>query len=54
MLAESSGANNCEGGRVQVEFLARPLQILAHMEQNGSCSPGILCILKITFKLFTN
>ena len=37
MLAES-GAGNCEG-RVHVEFLARPLQLLAHME-NGSCSPG--------------
>ena len=37
MLAETNGSN-CEG-RVQVEFLARPLQLLAHME-NGSCSPG--------------
>lgn len=37
MLAES-GAGNCEG-RVHVEFLARPLQLLGHME-NGSCSPG--------------
>ncbi|XP_057375104.1 protein fork head-like [Daphnia carinata] len=39
MLAES-GNGNCEG-RVHVEFLARPLQLLAHME-NGSCSPEFL------------
>lgn len=46
MLAESNGTANCEGGRVQVEFLARPLQLLAHMEQNGSCSPGNFISLK--------
>jgi hypothetical protein len=44
MLAES-GAGNCEG-RVHVEFLARPLQLLAHME-NGSCSPGNLILHKL-------
>ena len=39
MLAESN-AGNCNS-RVQVEFLARPLQMLSHMD-NGNCSPEFL------------
>ena len=37
MLATESGAN-----RVQVEFLARPIQHMPHLDANGSCSPEFL------------